>query len=124
LLLLFIHRVLGSGESGKSTIFKQMKIIHQDGYSDEELLNWKVTIHRNLLQSIQAIITAMNQFGFELENEKLATEASWIADYRLNQNSYIEPTLATAILSIWKDPIVADLLDKKGSEFYLMDSAP
>ena len=29
--------LLGSGESGKTTIVKQMKIIHQNGYTDAEL---------------------------------------------------------------------------------------
>ena len=30
--------LLGAGESGKSTIVKQMKIIHETGYSQEECL--------------------------------------------------------------------------------------
>mgnify|MGYP002718882020 CR=1 FL=1 len=34
----------GSGESGKSTIVKQMKIIHQNGYSKEELLNFRTVV--------------------------------------------------------------------------------
>ncbi len=34
----------GSGESGKSTIVKQMKIIHQNGYSKEELLNFRLIV--------------------------------------------------------------------------------
>jgi len=29
--------LLGAGESGKSTLVKQMKIIHGDGYSTDEL---------------------------------------------------------------------------------------
>jgi hypothetical protein len=36
--------LLGSGESGKSTIVKQMKIIHQDGYSREELMNFRQVV--------------------------------------------------------------------------------
>jgi ABC-type polar amino acid transport system ATPase subunit len=32
-----MHAVVcaGAGESGKSTIVKQMKILHKDGYTDE-----------------------------------------------------------------------------------------
>lgn len=40
-------RVTGSGESGKSTIVKQMKIIHQNGYSKDELLLFKVTVYKS-----------------------------------------------------------------------------
>jgi len=34
----------GSGESGKSTIVKQMKIIHQSGYSKDELLTFRMIV--------------------------------------------------------------------------------
>lgn len=37
----------GSGESGKSTIVKQMKIIHQNGYSRDELLMFRLTIYKS-----------------------------------------------------------------------------
>lgn len=33
----------GAGESGKSTIVKQMKIIHNEGFSDEELRSFRVS---------------------------------------------------------------------------------
>ena len=33
---------VGAGESGKSTVVKQMKIIHGDGYQREELESYKV----------------------------------------------------------------------------------
>lgn len=58
---------IGSGESGKSTIVKQMKIIHQNGYSKEELLSWKLTIFKNILESIQSIITGIKKFDYEFE---------------------------------------------------------
>lgn len=34
--------ILGTGESGKSTLVKQMKIIHNDGYSLDEILQFRV----------------------------------------------------------------------------------
>lgn len=63
--------LLGSGESGKSTIVKQMKIIHQNGYSEQELYMFRITILKNLLDSIKALALAMRRFNMEpqqLEN--------------------------------------------------------
>jgi hypothetical protein len=54
----------GSGESGKSTIVKQMKIIHQSGFSQEELLNYRTT---NLVDSAQAIVLAMRKIRIDCE---------------------------------------------------------
>ncbi|KTF91007.1 hypothetical protein cypCar_00015878 [Cyprinus carpio] len=51
--------LLGAGESGKSTIVKQMKIIHKDGYSLEECLEFIVIIYSNTMQSMLAIVRAM-----------------------------------------------------------------
>ena len=35
--------VTGAGESGKSTLVKQMKIIHSNGFSQTELQSYKVS---------------------------------------------------------------------------------
>ncbi|OZC10777.1 g-protein alpha subunit [Onchocerca flexuosa] len=53
--------LLGAGESGKSTIVKQMKIIHETGYSDEERKAYKPVVYSNTIQSMMAIIRAMGQ---------------------------------------------------------------
>jgi len=42
--VLGLSPAVGSGESGKSTIVKQMKIIHQNGYSREELMNFRQVV--------------------------------------------------------------------------------
>jgi hypothetical protein len=57
----------GSGESGKSTIVKQMKIIHQNGYSAEELALYRSTIFKNLLESIRGLIDGMKELELKLE---------------------------------------------------------
>jgi guanine nucleotide-binding protein subunit alpha len=68
--------LLGSGESGKSTILKQMKIIHQNGYSQEDLLMYKTTIYKNLLDCAKSIVSALEQFGYTFEeNEETAQPA-------------------------------------------------
>jgi guanine nucleotide-binding protein G(i) subunit alpha len=52
---------IGAGESGKSTIVKQMKIIHETGYSKEECEQYRPVVYSNTIQSLMAIIRAMGQ---------------------------------------------------------------
>ena len=57
----FILHLIGAGESGKSTIVKQMKIIHETGYSKEECEQYRPVVYSNTIQSLMAIIRAMGQ---------------------------------------------------------------
>uniref|UniRef100_A0A3P9PU36 Guanine nucleotide binding protein (G protein), alpha inhibiting activity polypeptide 1 n=1 Tax=Poecilia reticulata TaxID=8081 RepID=A0A3P9PU36_POERE len=57
--------LLGAGESGKSTIVKQMKIIHEAGYSEEECKQYKAVVFSNTIQSMMAIIRAMGRLKIE-----------------------------------------------------------
>lgn len=57
--------LLGPGESGKSTIVKQMKIIHQNGYSQSELMQYRLTVIKNLVDSAQAVVLAMRKLMLE-----------------------------------------------------------
>lgn len=58
----------GSGESGKSTIVKQMKIIHQNGYTVEELAMYRLTIYKNLVDCAKALVGALRQFDIQPES--------------------------------------------------------
>merc|ERR1712137_1387148 len=67
--------LLGAGESGKSTITKQMKIIHLKGFTDEERLSYKDIIHSNVIMAMRAIINATEKLGVNNiapENKDLA----------------------------------------------------
>jgi len=51
--------LLGAGESGKSTIVKQMKIIHEEGFNEEERLSFKDVVFANLIFSMQSVLRAI-----------------------------------------------------------------
>lgn len=53
--------LLGSGESGKTTIVKQMKIIHQSGYSKDERMMLRSTIYKNTFDGAKAICEGMEK---------------------------------------------------------------
>lgn len=53
-----LYYLLGSGESGKSTILKQFRIMHTNGFSDEELESYRHEIRTNVIQAISTLCKA------------------------------------------------------------------
>ncbi|KAJ8332695.1 hypothetical protein SKAU_G00424840 [Synaphobranchus kaupii] len=52
--------LLGAGESGKSTVVKQMKILHVNGFNAEEKKLKIPDIKSNIKEAIETIVTAMS----------------------------------------------------------------
>lgn len=114
----------GSGESGKSTIVKQMKIIHLKGYSDDERHNYRPTVFKNLIECAKALINAMRQFDIEPANEEVKAHCDYILEYSVDSGpqALMDPKVGDAVQAIWADPAREQLMDRQ-TEFYLMDSA-
>lgn len=51
---------IGTGESGKSTFIKQMRIIHGSGYSDEDKRGFIKLVFQNIFMAMQSMIRAMD----------------------------------------------------------------
>ena len=58
----------GAGESGKSTVLKQMRLIHARGFTDRERKQWRATIFSNLMHAFQTIHAAMDEHNIDLQN--------------------------------------------------------
>ena len=57
--------LLGAGESGKSTIFKQMRILHGSPRSDEDLRMYGVVIRSNVIVAIRKLCTHLRNLSLE-----------------------------------------------------------
>ncbi|OON20819.1 g-protein alpha subunit, partial [Opisthorchis viverrini] len=81
------HRLLllGAGESGKSTIVKQMRILHIDGFSESEKREKIEAIRKNLRDAICSICGAMNSIKPPVELER--SENRKLRDYILEHAS-------------------------------------
>ncbi|KAF8989496.1 heterotrimeric G-protein alpha subunit, GPA3-like protein [Cyathus striatus] len=76
--------LLGSGESGKSTIVKQMKILHKGGFSPEERLHYRPIVYRNLIDSAQEVIAEIKKLGYEYKSSQNQLLAEKIYAYNLD----------------------------------------
>ncbi|ORX60294.1 guanine nucleotide binding protein, alpha subunit [Hesseltinella vesiculosa] len=115
--------LLGSGESGKSTIVKQMKIIHQNGYTKDELFTWRTTVFKNVIESAQALIGAIRRYELSFQNQDTEQYADYLLDYNIGEGP-LDPAFVQAIQCLWKDDAVHRLLQGEIDGFYVMDSAP
>nr|ACJ05908.1 G protein alpha subunit [Orbilia oligospora] len=117
--------LLGSGESGKSTIVKQMKIIHQNGYTVDELQHYRLTVYKNLVDCAKALIDAMRQFDIVPEHEANKEHMEFLYTFQVDPdpNVPLDLHVSKAVAALWDDPAVPSVLEHQ-SEFYIMDSAP
>ncbi|KAG8528490.1 G protein alpha subunit [Bacidia gigantensis] len=117
--------LLGSGESGKSTIVKQMKIIHQNGYTKDELALYRLTIYKNVLDCAKSLITAMRSFDIDPVDPENNERADYLLEYQVDPDPHtpLDPHVGECIVNLWRDPCIESVMDHQ-NEFYLMDSAP
>ncbi len=113
---------MGSRDLTSSTIVKQMRIIHQNGYSDEELALYRVIVHKNLLDSTVSIINAAALLGFTVTEQEACDMVSRYTLQSEDPNSVMSPEIFDAIDKVWNMSIMPALMEKR-PEFYLMDSA-
>ncbi|NXQ15755.1 GNAI1 protein, partial [Peucedramus taeniatus] len=115
--------LLGAGESGKSTIVKQMKIIHEAGYSEEECKQYKAVVYSNTIQSIIAIIRAMGRLKIDFGDPIRADDARQLFVLAgAAEEGFMTSELAGVIKRLWKDTGVQACFNRS-REYQLNDSA-
>ncbi|KAH8798389.1 heterotrimeric G-protein alpha subunit, GPA1-like protein [Flagelloscypha sp. PMI_526] len=130
--------LLGAGESGKSTVLKQMKLINQGSYTDLERESYKEIIISNTLQSIRVIVEALpnldpplplnpasvphSQTILDLPSTDLSNLASAPGAEHLDV-SVLPAPLLTALQALWSDESVKKAAKERSNEMQLNDSA-
>nr|XP_023026305.1 G protein alpha i subunit [Leptinotarsa decemlineata] len=115
--------LLGAGESGKSTIVKQMKIIHEFGYSAEECEQYRPVVYSNTIQSLMAIIRAMGQLRIDFAEPSRTDVARQFFTYAsAAEEGELTPELVMLMKKLWQDPGV-QLCFARSREYQLNDSA-
>lgn len=117
------NEATGAGESGKSTILKQMKLIHEGGYSRDERESFKEIIFSNTVQSMRVILEAMESLELPLDDQRAEYHVQTIfMQPQQIEGDNLPPEVGTAIEALWKDAGVQECF-KRSREYQLNDSA-
>jgi len=115
--------LLGPGESGKSTVFKQMKIIQDfGGFTEEERINFRPVVYSNCISQMRVLVqnAARLKIPFQLqENLKVAQELLQLP----HAGNVWTPEIGAAIKSLWSDTGIQTVYERRDSCYQLNDTA-
>uniref|UniRef100_A0A9L0IFM2 Guanine nucleotide-binding protein subunit alpha n=1 Tax=Equus asinus TaxID=9793 RepID=A0A9L0IFM2_EQUAS len=114
--------LLGTGESGKSTFIKQMRIIHGAGYSEEDKRGFTKLVYQNIFTAMQAMIRAMETLRILYKHEHNKANALLIREVDVEKVTTFEHRYVSAIKTLWADPGIQECYDRR-REYQLSDSA-
>jgi len=110
--------LLGAGESGKSTIFKQMKVIYGDQYSDSERKQLIPTVHSNVLQAIKVLCEQAVVFNL---SGQVAVKDDFAMIRSVDENGTINVAIGNAVKNLWADAAIQAVWDRR-AEFQIIES--
>ncbi|XP_025956029.1 guanine nucleotide-binding protein subunit alpha-14 [Dromaius novaehollandiae] len=114
--------LLGTGESGKSTFIKQMRIIHGSGYTEEDRKGFTKLVYQNIFTAMQAMIRAMDTLKIQYTSEENEDNAQMIREVEVDKVTVLERKQVEAIKRLWEDPGIQECYDRR-REYQLSDSA-
>ena len=105
--------ILGAGESGKSTLFKQMKILYGTPFTSEEAIYIKAVIHENVLEAMQTLITNLENFD-ETRGLEVGCQDALELVRAAEVDEPIDEELGNALQALWKDPAIQAMWKLRG----------
>ncbi|KAJ4796643.1 Guanine nucleotide-binding protein alpha-1 subunit [Rhynchospora pubera] len=113
-----IHRLLllGAGESGKSTIFKQIKLLFHTGFSEAELRSYTSVVHANVYQTIKILYDGSKELAqIESDSSKyIASPDNKEKGERLSElgsrldHPFLTKEIAQDIKNLWQDAAIQE----------------
>mmetsp|Transcript_13186 Transcript_13186/g.17183 ORF Transcript_13186/g.17183 Transcript_13186/m.17183 type:complete len:376 (+) Transcript_13186:363-1490(+) len=111
--------LLGSGESGKSTIFRQMRFLYGDRYNEAARKEQTANVYSSIILNMQILIRKCSSHTNLLpESQAVATE---ILNLQVGENARIDAAVGAKLKQIWNDP-GAQATWKARAEFQIQDA--
>lgn len=109
--------LLGAGESGKSTLFKQMIQIYGKGFPESERRGYTTIIYNNIITSMKTLVQQSDMYGpvsADLDPHKRLID-------ELKGDEEVDEKLGVALKELWADPGIQATYEARAN-FQLTDS--
>ncbi|KAL7747382.1 guanine nucleotide-binding protein subunit alpha [Sorochytrium milnesiophthora] len=113
--------LLGTSESGKSTVLKQMKLIHTGKLDSGTTSMWKDVIRDNMLTGVRKIIGFINAQGLPLAQPQVQANLEALLGGDLTSADHL--SAVAAALEAWRDEPSVSVAIHRGNEFDLLEAA-
>jgi len=115
--------LLGPGESGKSTIFKQMKIIQDNGgFAPDELREYIHIIHTNILSQMKILIQAAVNLQIPFETQEANKNAQKVLQLPA-QGIHWNTEMISMIKNLWMDRGIKQTFSLRNQKYQLNETA-
>jgi len=118
-----VHKLLllGAGESGKSTLFKQAMTLYGQGFTEEDRKSYRSAVHSNVMANIKTLVDQSDnpKWGTPV-SPALSVSKQAIVDYK--HEVPLDVKIAEHIERLWTDPgIQATYMQR--NRYQLVDNA-
>jgi GTPase SAR1 family protein len=119
--------LLGAGESGKSTLFKQMIQLYGSGFDKASLEGYKDNIHGNVIQGItilaQQTETLDPKFGCQTSADVQGAKDIFLRAFKAQQELQLTPDIAKQVTLLWGDQGIKKAFTQHRAKMQIPDSA-
>ncbi len=113
--------LLGAGDSGKSTILRQMKLIYTNGFTDHDRKTWKPVVFNNMRTALESIISAMGPDDKAIAPENQKYIDIMIDEREIAPDDRFPHEYLNAFRDLWMDEAVQKMA-LRGGEYALFDN--
>jgi len=109
----------GAGESGKSTVVKQMRLRYDRPWSDHERLEHRSIVHANVVQSLKVCLEAVPEFDLVMHEPGAPRWVSAVQE--ASDMDELDEELADALRHLWRTQAIQYCIEHR-SQIQLNDS--
>lgn len=113
--------VLGAGESGKSTVVKQLRFIHKSTkLSERELKRVKETLAENVYDCLKAMVDACGTFDIPIDDPEDQKTAEIVRDESTSK-TVLSEDMGVRLHHLWKSPAIQKAFEMR-DKYWVLDS--